>query len=298
MGTNKSIYVVFGFDMETDCGSFSLSYEGVVKGTPLVLELLKSHNIKGTFFFTGEAARRYPELVKKVCNAGHEIGCHGLYHETVGDPIFDIPGCAFLLPEEVENRLRIATDLVSEAAGLKPTSFRSPRLWGSTTHINALEKLGYLADVSYPLYFYGKQLVPYHPSSENWLEKGDLNIVEIPNFADITVKSMDAYGRDKDQWPKFRTKGADKLKAHIKNFVDLVQSRNLDCVLAFYFHPWEFVEMPKKFRFGEGFMVPDEFLVKNCGDFALSQLDNLIQNLQNEGAEFLTSKEVAMLGKW
>ncbi len=58
-----------------------------------------------------------------------------------------------------------------KAAGVKPASFRAPRLWGSTAMVNALEKLGYKADASYPLYFYRKRLFPYHPSRKNWLRK-------------------------------------------------------------------------------------------------------------------------------
>ena len=50
---------VFGFDMETDIGSWTSFYEGFQKGTPLILDVLKKHNIKATFFFTGDSARKY-----------------------------------------------------------------------------------------------------------------------------------------------------------------------------------------------------------------------------------------------
>ena len=74
--------VVLGFDMETDIGSFTPFYEGVKRGTPQILKLLKAHGIRATFFWTGHAAETNPEMVRRVRDAGHETGCHGLYHET------------------------------------------------------------------------------------------------------------------------------------------------------------------------------------------------------------------------
>ena len=146
--------VVLGFDCETDVGSFTPFYNGLVHGTPAILDLLKERGITATFFFTGEAARKHPEVVGLVCDSGHEVGCHSLFHETVGQPIFEIPGDYPLLPEEVENRLRLATEVVEKAAGYRPLSFRAPRLWSSTVVTNALENLGYVADASYPMYHF------------------------------------------------------------------------------------------------------------------------------------------------
>ena len=287
------ITVVLGFDMETDCGSWGIEYRGVTEGTPKILELYRDRGITGTFFFTGEAARLHPQVVQSIAAAGHEVGCHSLYHETVGDPIFEIPGVKPLLPEEVPFRLKVATEWVAEALGEQPVSFRCPRLWGSTAVCNALESLGYLADASYPLYFYEKQLVPYHPSRGNWTEAGDLKLVEIPNFCDMTVDSTDQYHRDRDQWPLFRTESAEALLVHIDNFIGYVQARGLPVVLCFYFHPWEFMPMPTRMHYGEGAVEPDYFLVQNCGDYALEQFTILVDRLLERGAKFRTARQVA-----
>jgi len=296
----NNLYVLFGFDMETDCGSWSPYYEGLVKGTPLILELLKSKGINATFFFTGEAANLHPEIVEEIVriNSEHDIGCHSLYHETIGDPIFEIPGIKPLLPEEVKHRLEIATEFVQKASGIKPVSFRSPRLWGSTSVVLALEELGYLADASYPMYYFEKQLVPYHPSRENWLEKGDLKIVEIPNFADMTIESKDRYKRDRDQWPVFRNKDGYALLEHVRNFIEFIKVKNLPAFLCFYFHPWEFIEMPDRFSYGEGTVIPDRFLIENCGSYALKQLEIVIDGLLDKGAYFITAKKTALELNW
>lgn len=284
--------VVFGFDMETDVGSWSPYYEGVEHGTPRILGALGDAGVPATFFFTGDAANEFPGMVATVSQSGHEVGCHSLYHETVGDPLFPIPGVQPLLPEEVPLRLERATECVAEALGKQPVSFRCPRLWGSTAVINALEDLGYVADASYPLYFYEDQPAPYHPSTDDWTQQGNLSILEIPNFADMGMESTDEYGRDRDQWPVFRTESAAALMDHIDSFIDYADTLGIPPVLCFYMHPWEFEQMPEKYHYGEGTVVPDPFLVKNCGQYAVEQLGELIRLLKRRSACFMTAREL------
>ena len=51
-----------------------------------------------------------------------------------------------------------------------------------------------------------KTAYPLPSFTENWTESGNLNILEIPTFVDLTIESHDEYGRDRDQWPIFRPK--------------------------------------------------------------------------------------------
>lgn len=279
--------VIFGFDMETDIGSWTPFYEGLVHGTPEVLKILARHDVQSTFYFTGDAAQSHPEIVKMVSVSGHEIGCHSLYHETLGDELIPIPGLRSVLPEECYHRVEVATNVVEDVAGCKMQSFRAPRLWGSTALVNALEDLGYKTDASYPMFFHKDRLAPYHPSRRNWLSQGNMKILEIPNFADMTIESNDVGGRDRDQWPKFRTESASALMVNIKNMLKMYQARNLSPVFCFYLHPWEFYKMPEGLiHFGEGAVQPDPFIIKNCGKYALEQLDMLIDLLKNIGADF------------
>ena len=287
--------VLLGFDMETDVGSWTPFHEGLRHGTPRVLEVFRNHDATGTFYFVGLSAKEVPESVHQCRDAGHEIGAHSLYHETVGDAIFPIPGVYPLLPHEVEPRLRLNTEWVEEVAGVRPRSFRCPRLFGSTAVCNALEALGYVSDASYPMYFYRDQLEPYHPSAEDWTKEGQLKLVQIPNFADLSLKSSDPYGRDCDQWPKFRTQSAAALLENIDSFLAHLEARNVQRrVLSFYFHPWEFHPMPEGLiHFGEGGVLPDPFIVKGCGDYAVEQLDLLLAGIKARGGAFRTAAQIA-----
>lgn len=287
--------VLLGFDMETDVGSWTPFHEGLRHGTPRVLEAFRSYGVTGTFYFVGHSAREVPESVRQVREAGHEIGAHSLFHETVGDALFPIPGLHPLLPHEVKPRLELNTRWVEEIAGVRPVSFRCPRLFGSTAVCNALEELEYVSDATYPMYFYRDRLEPYHPDAADWTQPGGMRLVEIPNFADLSIESRDEYGRDRDQWPKFRTESAEALLRHVDNFLGHLQKQGVSRrVLAFYFHPWEFHPMPQGvIHFGEGGVLPDPFIVAHCGDRALEQFGILLDGLKQRGATFKTAAQIA-----
>lgn len=287
--------VMLGFDMETDIGSWSSSEIGVNEGTPIILDILKSYNVPATFFWVGVTADRNPVAVKETIKYG-ELGFHSMFHETVGDPLFPIPGVYPVLPEELENRLVKAREMVCNAAGgITPTSFRAPRLFGGTHMINVLEKMGCVSDASYPMYFYRDRLNPYHPSKEDWTKEGDLSIVEIPNFADLAMVSNDKYGRDRDQWPLWRTENAYALHEHVKSYLEYVHAKGIEePVLSFYFHPWEFVAMPQGDIYtGEGVVRPDPFITFNTGRYAVEQFKIMMDLISEEGAEFTTCEQLA-----
>lgn len=285
--------VVFGLDMETDAGSWTPFWRGLLEGTPKMLGVLEKHGVAGTCFFTGEAARLHPQTVQYARERGFEIGCHSLYHETVGDELFPIPGVKPLLAEEVPGRLKLATEWVAEAAGEQPVSFRCPRLWGSTHVVNALESLGYVADATLPMYFYGKPLTAYHPSREDWTQEGDMSLLEIPAFADMTIESQDEFGRDRDQWPLSRTEGAEALMNHVGSFCRYLEQQSIQPVLCFYFHPWEFIEMPREFTYGEGTVRPLPGLLKGTGEHQVEQFDKLIEIMKSEGYTFFNAKTLS-----
>ena len=108
----REIQLVFGIYVETDTGNWNTFYEGVTKATPLMLDLFAKKSIPVTSFWVADTASRFPEIVREMDSAGHETGTHSLYHETVGDSLFEIPGTYPLLPEEVLPRIKAATNIL------------------------------------------------------------------------------------------------------------------------------------------------------------------------------------------
>ncbi|MBN2300968.1 MAG: polysaccharide deacetylase family protein [Lentisphaerae bacterium] len=285
--------VILSFDMETDIGSWTDDTRGVTEGTPEILEVLKEHDIHATFLFTGREAERHPDCVASVLEAGHEIGCHTMYHETVGRPVYSVPVGSFALEEEIESRLALATDAVERVAGVRPRSFRAPRLFGSTRMIQALEQLGYAVDSSFPCYFHGRDFVPYHPHSEDWARSGSMSLLEVPVFYDTEGNEAGDKNRARDQWPMLRLKGADWFSDLCGRMFDRARDERGISALCVYLHPWEFVDMPRVVETDESTITFRPFLYRNTGKPALRALSNFIGIMKQQGAEFATLIDLA-----
>ncbi len=85
-------------------------------GAPRLLKLFDRLGIKTTWFIPGHSIETFPEQMKAVAAAGHEIGIHGYSHEN---PIA-------MTPEQEEAVLDKCIDLVSKLAGRRPTGYVAP----------------------------------------------------------------------------------------------------------------------------------------------------------------------------
>src|SRR3954468_21159016 len=84
--------------------------------TPKILDILKTANVKATFFVVGVNAERYPSLVRRIVNEGHEIGNHTYYH----------PNLALCWPEHIRLELNATQLLIETITGRATTLFRPP----------------------------------------------------------------------------------------------------------------------------------------------------------------------------
>jgi peptidoglycan/xylan/chitin deacetylase (PgdA/CDA1 family) len=50
--------------------------------TPAILDLLRHHNAKATFFVIGTQATKHPELLRAIVTEGHTLGNHTWHHES------------------------------------------------------------------------------------------------------------------------------------------------------------------------------------------------------------------------
>src|SRR5216110_2359169 len=84
--------------------------------TPKILDILKTANAKAAFFLVGVNAEKYPGLVRRIVNEGHEIGNHTYYH----------PNLALAWPEHVRLELNATQLLIETITGRATTLFRPP----------------------------------------------------------------------------------------------------------------------------------------------------------------------------
>jgi peptidoglycan/xylan/chitin deacetylase (PgdA/CDA1 family) len=124
-------------------------------GVERILKLLGRKGITGTFYVTGHTADTYPESVRAIVAAGHEVGHHGYLHEN---PVA-------LESKEAERRvLELGLAALDRAAGVRPVGYRSPS-WDNSPHtIELLLEHGFRYESS----LMGKDFEPY------WCRVGDV----------------------------------------------------------------------------------------------------------------------------
>lgn len=61
--------------------SLSVGQYGPKRCVDRILQKLDQYGVKATFFVPGLTAERYPEVIKRIAEQGHEIGHHGYAHE-------------------------------------------------------------------------------------------------------------------------------------------------------------------------------------------------------------------------
>ena len=90
--------------------------ERVPENTGRILDFLAAHDVRCTFFTTGDVARRYPELVKKVAEYGHEIACHSSDHVPIDRHT----------PESFRDDLKHCVDDLMNAGAERVVGYRAP----------------------------------------------------------------------------------------------------------------------------------------------------------------------------
>ncbi|NJE12863.1 DUF3473 domain-containing protein [Thermococcus sp. LS2] len=211
------------------------------KTVDIVLSLFEKYNVTTTFFILGDVAEKYPEIVEKIYEKGHEIGSHAYSHE----PLYR------LTRQEVEDEIKRTNNAIYRITKEKPKGFRAPH--ASITNKNKwvfeiLEKYSFVYDSSiFPVKtnLYGlpnAPLGPYFPSSDD-ITKNDPNgeILEIP----LTAVRIFRFGKYSMNLP---VGGGFYLRTYplwfIERAIRKVQKEGRPFVA--YVHPWEFYDnLPK-----------------------------------------------------
>ncbi|MHB1614032.1 MAG: polysaccharide deacetylase family protein [Actinomycetes bacterium] len=96
---------------------------GPLVGVPRILDLLARHQIQATFFVPGYSAHRYPDVVRSIAEAGHEIAHHSYFHENTAG-----------MDERTEAAMiDLGLQALWDVAGVRPEGYRAP-MWELNYH--------------------------------------------------------------------------------------------------------------------------------------------------------------------
>lgn len=99
-----------------------------------ILATLSKHNTHITFFMVGDWVDKYPDAVKKISEAGHEIANHSDGHKHVNN----------LNIEENEKEVKLCSDKIEAITGKKTTLYRGPYGEYNNTVIQAAQNQNHI----------------------------------------------------------------------------------------------------------------------------------------------------------
>jgi len=236
----------------------------VVKGIDKILEFLRKHDTYATFFMVGEILEKFPNILDKILENGHEIGFHTMYHSRLDSDNF-------------QERFSKELDDFAILTNNKSKGFRAPTFSlneKSAWAIDILEKHGYLYDssiVPVKTSMYGNSSAsknPYKITSDSLYQNNDNGkIMEFPlmttKFLGKTVPSGGGF--------YLRTLPFSVTKKAINEY----EEKNIPGV--FYIHSWELTpEYMPKIKLS----IKNNFITYHNLDKIPNRMSNLLSNFK------------------
>lgn len=100
--------------------------------TQQLIDILKKDNIQATFFVVGEWVEKYPESVKALSDAGHEVMNHSATHPHMPD----------LSAEQMTAEVQSCNEKIKAITGVQPTLFRPPYGDYNDTVVSTMRSIG------------------------------------------------------------------------------------------------------------------------------------------------------------
>lgn len=220
-------------------------------GTVQILDCLKRHGVRATFFCTGNFAQNAPEVMRRIMDEGHEVASHGVDH-------WETKPTDFLVSKQ----------MIEELTGERIYGYRQPRMF--PVNDEEILKAGYWYNSSLnPAFIPGRYMHLNKPRT--WFMKG--GVMQIP--ASVTP------------WLRFPLfwLSLHNLPERLYHWLVRRTLRH-DGYFVTYFHPWEFYELKEHPEFKLPWII-----IHHSGKEMVNRLDRLVEMLLAEGEEFVTFKE-------
>ena len=101
---------------DANCVSLTFDDGPNPEATPRILDVLAEHQVHATFFLLGRHVARWPSLVRRIAEEGHQVANHGFVHRKLH----------FAGPGRATADLTAGTQAIVDACGVTPRHFRAP----------------------------------------------------------------------------------------------------------------------------------------------------------------------------
>ena len=241
-------------------------------GLKRLLDFCDWWKLKATIFVAGRFAETYADLIRDCRRRGHELGTHGWEHGGL-EKDEDFRSASY---DQQRAWIRLATEAVENASGVRPVVFRAPSLWIGETTLRALEDEGYLYDSSVParrfdcgfgrvhyLKYFRAPSEPYRLSSSHLRLPGHSSLIEMAPSAFLFPINM----------ATLRVLGLSVMKWMVRR-ISRRASR-----LVFYCHPHEFVHAHQ-----QSFpCTMSKWNMQGMGPENFSLLDAFVEHMMRQG---------------
>ena len=141
------VAVVLSFDMDAETvwwtdpeamtgnpGSLAQGRYGPTVALPAILDVLDGHDVRATFFIPAWVIEQYPAAAASIADSGHEIGAHGVRHESPAN----------LSPDEERQVLDRSIEVIRRTTGSPPAGYRAPSWAFSDATLGLVVDAGFL----------------------------------------------------------------------------------------------------------------------------------------------------------
>ncbi len=246
----------------------------VERNMDVILSMFDDHSVKATFFTLGWIAQRYPHIVRKIVDEGHELASHGMSHMRVSDQN----------QAEFRNDIVSSKKLLEDIGGHPVKGYRAPSFSIGEKNLWALDVL---CEAGYE---YSSSIYPIHhdhygmPSAPRFA----FLPIEGQSFLEMPVTTVEVMGR------KIPCGGGGyfRLLPYFVSKLALRRVNNKDeqaCI--FYFHPWEIdpnqprvaqAGLKSKFRHYTNLEVMERKIRRILTEFSWDRMDDIF--LSDQGA--------------
>lgn len=268
----EDYFQVSAFEHAIDRNNWANLEHRVSSNIDKSLQILSDQNVKATFFTLGWVAERYPQIVTKIVDNGHELASHGYGHQRISD----------LSRSEFKTDLVKAKNILEDISGQPIIGYRAPSYSIGQKNIWALAVLAetghqYSSSI-YPIMHdhYG---YPEAPRFKFRDEKTGL--IEIPI---TTVKILNRlYPAGGGGFFRFYPYALSKWMINRVNKMDKQST-------VFYLHPWELdprqprqqnISTKTKFRHYLNLHKTEGRLKRLLQDFSWGRMDEVFINNQD-----------------